>query len=95
MVLLGDEAEVEAHFDPFGDCANLVQIVACLRRTYPRLGNHFGRAQWNCYVTWVMSNLDLIHLETVLVSMQDRGMVCARRTIGLEIILDALDGTTM
>ena len=23
MVLLGDQAEVEAHFDPFGDCANL------------------------------------------------------------------------
>ena len=23
MVLVGDEAEVEAHFDPFGDCANL------------------------------------------------------------------------
>ena len=23
MVLLGDEVEVEAHFDPFGDSANL------------------------------------------------------------------------
>ena len=23
MVLLGDEVEVEAHFNPFGDCANL------------------------------------------------------------------------
>ena len=23
MVLLGDEAEVEAHFSPCGDCANL------------------------------------------------------------------------
>ena len=33
------------------------------------------------------------HLETVLVSLQDRCIVCARRTIGLEIILDALDGT--
>jgi hypothetical protein len=28
------------------------------------------------------------------VSVQDRGMVCARRTIGLEIILDAPDGTS-
>jgi len=26
--------------------------------------------------------------------VQDRCMVCARRTIGSEIILDALDGTT-
>ena len=32
--------------------------------------------------------------EIVLVSVQDRCMVCARRTIGLEIVLDALDGTT-
>ena len=23
MVLLGDKAEAEAHFNPFGDCANL------------------------------------------------------------------------
>ena len=23
MVLLGDEAQVETHFSPFGDCANL------------------------------------------------------------------------
>jgi hypothetical protein len=29
----------------------------------------------------------------VLVSVQDRCMVCAKRTIGLEIILDAHDGT--
>ena len=32
--------------------------------------------------------------ETVLVSVQDWCMVYARRTIGSEIILDALDGTT-
>jgi hypothetical protein len=29
----------------------------------------------------------------VLVSAQDRCMVCARRTIGSEIILDVPDGT--
>jgi len=44
MVLLGDEAEVEAHFDLFGDSANL-------------------DADW-C-------------------------MVCAERTLGSEIVLDA------
>ena len=32
--------------------------------------------------------------ETVLVSVQDRCMVCARHTIGSEIILDATDATT-
>ena len=44
-------------------------------------------------VTWVMWNLTSFRLETVLVSVQDRCMVCARRTIGLQIILDAPDGT--
>ena len=33
-------------------------------------------------------------LETVIVSVQDRCLVCARRTIGSEIALDATDGTT-
>ena len=50
MVLLGDDAEVEAHFDPFGDSANLDA---------------------------------------------DRCMVCAARTLGSEIILDAPNGTPM
>jgi hypothetical protein len=33
-----------------------------------------------------------VHLETVLVSVQDRCTVCAKHTIGSEIILDAPDG---
>ena len=41
-----------------------------------------------------MWNVTCFRLETVLVSVQDRCMVCARRTIGSEIILDAPDGTT-
>ena len=32
-------------------------------------------------------------LEMVLVLVQDRCTVCAKRTIGSEIVLDALDGT--
>ena len=39
--------------------------------------------------TWVMSNLVSAHLETVLVSLQDRCMVYANRTIGSGIVLDA------
>jgi hypothetical protein len=31
-------------------------------------------------------------LDTVLVSVQDRCMLCAERTIGSEIVLDAHDG---
>ena len=40
-----------------------------------------------------MWNLVSVRLETVLVSVQDRCMVYARCTIGLQIILDAPDGT--
>ena len=35
-----------------------------------------------------MWNLVLVRLETVLASVQDRCMVCARHTIGSEIVLD-------
>jgi hypothetical protein len=44
-------------------------------------------------VTWVIENLVSVHLKTVLVSVQDRCRVCAKRTIGLEIVLDEADGT--
>jgi hypothetical protein len=40
-------------------------------------------------VTWVMWNLVSICLETVLVLVQDRCTICAKHTIGSEIILDA------
>jgi hypothetical protein len=39
-------------------------------------------------VTWVMWNLVVVCLETVLVSVQDKCTVCTERTIGIEIILD-------
>ena len=43
MVLLGDEAQLEAHFSPFGDSANLdARLVHGLHRMYHRLGKHFG-----------------------------------------------------
>jgi hypothetical protein len=34
----------------------------------------------------------LDHLEIALILTQDRCMVCAERTIGLQIVLDAPDG---
>ena len=40
-----------------------------------------------------MWNRISVRLETVLVSVQDRRMVCARCTIGLQIILDTPNGT--
>ena len=44
-------------------------------------------------VTWVMWNLTSFSLDIVLVSVQDRCTVCAKHTIGSEIILDAPVGT--
>jgi hypothetical protein len=58
MVHLGDEAQVEPRFSPFGDSVSVSErLVHELRQTYHKL------------------------------------IVCVERVIGLEIILDAPDGT--
>ena len=41
----------------------------------------------------VMWNVVSVRLDTVLVSVQDRCMVCAKHTIGSEIVLETPDGT--
>jgi hypothetical protein len=60
---------------------------------YCRHGNCYGHTRWYSYVMCVNWRLVLVHLDIVLVLAQDRCMVCAERTIGLEIILDAPGGT--
>jgi hypothetical protein len=42
---------------------------------------------------WVMWNLDLVRLNTVLVSVQYGCTVWAKRTIGSETIFDPPNGT--
>ena len=77
VVPLGDKAQVEPRFGPFGESANLdARQLHGLRRTYHRPGHRFGRTRWNSQVTWVIWNLASFHLETVLVSVQERCMVC-------------------
>ena len=46
MVLLGDEAQLEAHFGLFGDSAHLEEdrCTICAERTIG-LKNHFGRTR--------------------------------------------------
>jgi hypothetical protein len=44
-------------------------------------------------VTRVMWNLISVCLETVLVLVKDRCTICAKRTIGSEIVLDTHGGT--
>ena len=66
LVIIVDDAQVKARFSSFGDSANLdTRSVHGLRRTYHRLGNHFGRTRWNSKVTWVMWNLFSVHLDSV------------------------------
>jgi hypothetical protein len=64
-----------------------------LRQTYHRLRNCFrctGRYSWVTRLKWKLVS---VRLETVLVSVQDRCMVCAKCNIASEIVLDASDGT--
>jgi hypothetical protein len=94
MVHLGYEAQLEGHFGPFGESANLdARLVQLLWRKYLRLGNHFWRNRWNSSVTWFVWNLVSVRLEMMLVSVQHRCMVCAKRTICSEITLEAPNGT--
>jgi hypothetical protein len=94
MVLLGDEAQVEARFSPIGDSAKLdARLVHDLHRTYHRLSNSFRHNRWYSSVTRLKWKLDLDYSKIVLILMQDRSTVCAERTTALEIFLDAPDGT--
>jgi hypothetical protein len=44
-------------------------------------------------VTCVIRNLVSVHLEMVLVCVQDRCTVWTKSTIGSEVVLEAPDGT--
>ena len=72
MVLLGDEAQLKAHFGPFGDSGNIdARWVHSLRRTYHRLGNRFG--------THLMELLaDVGHVESSFSPFRDGVSVSAR-----------------
>ena len=66
MVTLGYKAQVEAHFGPFGDSANLdARLEHGLRRMYHRLGKSF----W----THLMELLgDVSHLQSRFFPFGDR-----------------------
>jgi hypothetical protein len=66
-----------------------------LRQAYHRFRNHFGHTGWYSYEMTFKWKLVLVRLEKkiVLILIQDRCTVCAKRTVDSEIILDASDGT--
>jgi hypothetical protein len=54
--------------------------------------NHFRRTRWYSKVTWLVWNFISVHLEIVLVSVQDRCLLCTKSTIGSDVF-DAPEGT--
>ena len=83
MELLGDVGHVESHFFMVGDIVSVgARQVHGLRQMHHSLRNHFGRTRCYSLVKWVMWNLVSVHMETVLVSLQDRCTACAKRMIG-------------
>jgi hypothetical protein len=64
-----------------------------LRQMYHSLRNCIGCIVWYPWVTRLKWKLVSVRLETVLVLVQDRCMVCAKCTIASEIVLDVVDGT--
>jgi hypothetical protein len=75
--------------------ANLVSVRLewVLVSEQERSWKSFWRRLMNSWVMWLMWNLVLVRSVMVLVSKQDRCTVCVKRTIGLEIVLEAPDGT--
>jgi hypothetical protein len=93
MELLVGVRHVESHFGLFGDSASVnARYVHDLHQTYHRLRNHFGCTRWNSKVMWSCGIIS-DRLETVIVSVQDRCVVCGKHSIGSEIVSDAPKGT--
>jgi hypothetical protein len=88
MELLRNVGHVKSHFGLFG-----CKIGARFALMYLRHINHFGQTRWYSLVTRLLWKLVLVHLETMLILMQDRCMVCVEHTIGSEIVLDSPNGT--
>jgi hypothetical protein len=94
MELLDDEAQVDACFCPFGDSANLdARLVHGYALNIP----HAQKLFW----THPIEHLgDVGHVESHFGPFRDsvsigvnRCTVCAKRTVGSEIVLNALNGT--
>jgi hypothetical protein len=93
MELLGDEAQVQACFSPFGDSANL-DIDRCM--VFPNIP-YARKSFWTQPVVLLGDEAQLeahfFRLEIVLNLTRDRCTVCAEHTIGSEFLLDIPDGT--
>jgi hypothetical protein len=93
MVLLHDVDQVEARFGPFVDSvivdARQVHSLWNVQYVWKSFWTH--RMELLRYVGQV--ELFWVDLEMLFISVQDRWMVCAKCTIGLEIFLGAPNGS--
>ena len=95
MELLGDTGLVKSRFGLFGGGVIVgARQVHRLRQTYHRLRNHFGCTDGTPRFQGSSESSFSVCLVIVLVLTQDRCTVCAEHTIGMEIALEAPDGTS-
>jgi hypothetical protein len=94
MELVSDVIHVESHFSPFGDSVSVsARLEHGLHPTYHRHRNRFGRSRSDSYVTRLKWKLGSVRSGIVHLLTQDWCLVCTKCSIGIEIILDALEGT--
>jgi hypothetical protein len=94
MEHLGDVSHVESRFGPFGDSVSVgARYWHGLSQTYHRLRNHFWTHPMVLLGDEAQVDVDLVHLEMLLILTQDRWTVWAKCTRGSLIILDTPDGT--
>ena len=92
MVLLGDISRVEARFSTYGDNVCLgTREVHGWHRTLHRLGSSFRCNRWYSSVKLIMWKHVSVRVETMFA--QDKCKVGTVRCIGLEVDLNAPDGT--
>jgi hypothetical protein len=93
--LLCDVGHVESRFGPFGDSVSFrARYVHGFRQNVPQAQKSFWMHRMALLGVRLKWKLVSVYLEIVLILIQDRCTVCAKRTVGSEIILGAPDGTT-
>jgi hypothetical protein len=92
--LISDMGHVESRFSPFGDSVSVsARQVHGLHQTYHTHRNRFGPTRWDSLVTEAQVKDRFGPFGDSATLDHDRCTVCAKRTVGLEIVLEAPDGT--
>ena len=87
VVLLGEEAQVEAWFSLFRDSSNLdARQTHGLHGTYHMLRNQFGHTQWNCQMHLMELIDEVCHMESRFGPVGDSISFGARQVRGLCLV---------